>query len=575
MAADRARDARYGRQMELRAQLLRPILIGTAVLAGVYLAAGVTGFLVSPVYPWDGLGVLALCAGCGALLARGRTALAAAFFVAGISQPVFYAGQGYGIASPANAGFLLGIVLAGMVVGGWFLGMWTAGYCLWMLGLAWGELTGRWTPPGAIHDPMHMARWLLFWWALFIATGALVWLFARTLERAAEVARGQTAALAGTLHNLAAEPGLDTFLGRVLAVTAAQFGARWATLWLYNADTATLRVPLAYGDGQIVTPGAGGAGLPSPVPVADVALWQEAIRTRRPVVVSDIANDPRVRLRNRLLAEGVQTLLVVPLLQGDVPVGQVSINSTERRRYRPEDLDLALALAQQVTLAIQLGRLAQRGEEAAVLEERNRMAREIHDTLAQGFTGIVVQLEAAEDTLTAEPAAAQAHLDRARALARDSLAEARRSVWALRPRALEGGDLAGALDRAAQALTAGTPTRAAVHVHGVPRPLPPDLAGHLLRIGQEALTNAVRHAAARQVAIDLTYDPAAVGLRVRDDGHGFDPAAPAPAAGGGLGLPGMRERVAGLGGTLTLTSAPGAGTEVRVQVPVGAGKESA
>jgi signal transduction histidine kinase len=109
----------------------------------------------------------------------------------------------------------------------------------------------------------------------------------------------------------------------------------------------------------------------------------------------------------------------------------------------------------------------------------------------------------------------------------------------------------------------------------VPRPLPPDLAGHLLRIGQEALTNAVRHAAARQVAIDLTYDPAAVGLRVRDDGHGFDPAAPAPAAGGGLGLPGMRERVAGLGGTLTLTSAPGAGTEVRVQVPVGAGKESA
>ncbi|HET7077101.1 MAG TPA: hypothetical protein VFM49_06570, partial [Chloroflexia bacterium] len=112
------------------------------------LAAGVTGFLVSPVYPWDGLGVLALCAGCGALLAWGRTALAAAFFVAGISQPVFYAGQGYGIASPANAAFLLGIVLAGLVVGGWFLGMWTAGYCLWMLGLAWGELTGRWTPPG-------------------------------------------------------------------------------------------------------------------------------------------------------------------------------------------------------------------------------------------------------------------------------------------------------------------------------------------------------------------------------------------------------------------------------------------
>jgi signal transduction histidine kinase len=570
MGRNPRRDASYQRQLELRAQVLRPTLIGTAALALLYLAAGLTGFLISPLYPWDGLGVLALCAACGALLARGRTAGAAAWFVAGISQPVFYAGQGYGIASPVNGALLLGIVLAGLVVGGWFLGMWTAGYCLWMLGLAWGELTGRWTPPEAIHDPARLARWLLFWWALFIATGALVWLFARTLERAAEVAHGQTAALEDTLHNLAAEPGLDTFLGRVLAITAAQFGARWATLWLYDPATDTLRVPLAYSDGQIITPdGAGGDALPPPVPAADVALWQEAVRTRRPVVVTDIANDPRVRLRNRLLAEGVQTLLVVPLVQGDMPVGQVSINSTERRRYRPEDLDLALALAQQVTLAIQLGHLAQRGEDAAVLEERNRMAREIHDTLAQGFTGIVVQLEAAEDTLTTEPDAAQAHLDRARALARDSLAEARRSVWALRPRALEGGDLAGALDLAAQALTAGTPTRAAVHVHGVPRPLPPDLAGHLLRIGQEALTNAVRHAAARQVAIDLTYDPAAVGLRVRDDGRGFDPAAPAPAAGGGLGLPGMRERAAGMGGTLTLTSAPGAGTEVRVQVPVG------
>ena len=155
MAADTARKASYRRQMEWRAQVLRPTLIGTAALALAYLAAGLTGFLISPLYPWDGLGVLALCAVCGALLARGWTAAAASWFVAGISQPVFYAGQGYGIASPVNGAFLLGIVVTGLVVGGWFLGMWTAGYCLWMGGLAWGELTGRWTPPGAIHDPIR------------------------------------------------------------------------------------------------------------------------------------------------------------------------------------------------------------------------------------------------------------------------------------------------------------------------------------------------------------------------------------------------------------------------------------
>jgi signal transduction histidine kinase len=244
----------------------------------------------------------------------------------------------------------------------------------------------------------------------------------------------------------------------------------------------------------------------------------------------------------------------------------LTLNSQQTRRYTAADLDLAAALMQQLTLALQLARLGDTRREAAVLDERNRLAREIHDTLAQGFTGIVIQLEAAEDTLADDPAAARAHLDRARGLARSSLAEARRSVQALRPLALEETDLVHALARVADTLTAGTSTRAEVHVYGSPRRLPPDVEQDLLRIGQEALTNALRYAAATHISIGLTFAAGSVALRVADDGGGFDPAA--PPQGGGFGLVGMGERLARHAGTLTLDTRPGGGTTVVAEIPV-------
>ena len=258
-----------------------------------------------------------------------------------------------------------------------------------------------------------------------------------------------------------------------------------------------------------------------------------------------------------------KTVLYLPLLLGTTTLGMLTVNSQERRRYSAADLDLAQALVQQLTLAIQLARLGQSARDAAVLDERNRLACEIHDTLAQGFTGIVVQLEAAEDSLDDDPTAARDHLDRARRLARSSLTEARRSVQALRPQALESEDLVHAPARTADNLTAGTPTRAEVHIYGTTRPLAADTESALLRIGQEAVTNALRYAAAPNIRLALTFHPTTIALQVHDDGQGFDPAAPRR----GFGLIGMRERTTRLGGTLTLTSRPGCGTTVLAEVP--------
>jgi signal transduction histidine kinase len=244
----------------------------------------------------------------------------------------------------------------------------------------------------------------------------------------------------------------------------------------------------------------------------------------------------------------------------------MSIRSTTPRRYRPEEFDLAQALSQHVTLAMQLSCVAEHRRQSAVLEERTRLAREIHDTLAQGLTGIVVQLEAAEDVLAETPTEARVHMARARQLARSSLAEARRSVQALRPQALADSDLPTALPRLVEQLTAQTPLQAQVQVQGTPASLPPEVENALLRISQEALVNTVKHAQARTVQLALMFDAGAVRLRVTDDGQGFDPQQVATRE--GFGLVSMRERAERIGGRFTLTSRPPHGTTVTVVVPV-------
>ncbi|PYO10983.1 MAG: hypothetical protein DMD30_01585 [Gemmatimonadetes bacterium] len=209
-------------------------------------------------------------------------------------------------------------------------------------------------------------------------------------------------------------------------------------------------------------------------------------------------------------------------------------------------------------------RASEKSRQAAVMAERDRVVRDVHDTLAHAFTGVIVQLEAADDAASRGlEAEAGAHVARAEAMARAGLQEARRSVMALRPQALEGNDLSAALRELVMRMTDGTSVISEFAQGGVARRLPPAWDEHLLRIGQEALTNAIRHGRAQRIVMELDFSDDAVQLRLTDDGRGFDTSS----AFDGLGLAGIKARASSIGGHLSISSAGGSGTTISVTVP--------
>ena len=203
-----------------------------------------------------------------------------------------------------------------------------------------------------------------------------------------------------------------------------------------------------------------------------------------------------------------------------------------------------------------------------VLQERARLAREIHDTLAQGFVGIASQLEAVSTELPEEFQAARRYLDVARKMARHSMTEARRSVSDLRASVLEGQNLAAALLSGAQMWTAGSGVTAKVDTCGAECALPDEYEQHLLRIAQEAITNVLKHAQASTICVTLRKEMGKISLRIVDNGRGFREQHAFSIAGGHFGLIGMRERAERLGGKLLLFSQPGEGTRIEVTVPM-------
>jgi signal transduction histidine kinase/ligand-binding sensor domain-containing protein len=230
---------------------------------------------------------------------------------------------------------------------------------------------------------------------------------------------------------------------------------------------------------------------------------------------------------------------------------------------------LCAALLAAVGWAIYQLRLAQiRSRFALVLNERARLAREIHDTLAQGFVGISSQLDAVAMCLPTDPAQARRYLELARKMARHSVTEARRSVMDLRSSVLEGQELPAALQSGTRQWTAGSNVEVSVDVSGQGNHLPQDMEQHLLRIAQEAVTNALKHAGASRIWIKLHMEAERLYLRVVDNGHGFEEHDVFSDLGGHFGLIGMRERAERLGGELHLKSRPGEGTQVEVTVPL-------
>jgi signal transduction histidine kinase len=300
----------------------------------------------------------------------------------------------------------------------------------------------------------------------------------------------------------------------------------------------------------LVTGTSQNGGLPRHTP-AGIAIW---------VVIVCI---------NLLVAEGLTWF------------GWVSSEQNDRRKRLVIELSeanrkLTASLEENAGLHLQL--LAQ-AREAGVLDERQRMAREIHDTLAQGLTGIITQLEAAG---RAGKSAGQwrHHFDSAIRLARESLSEARRSVHALQPEPLEMARLPDALAEVAERWSARSGVAAQVTTTGSARPMRPEIEVALLRTAQEALANVAKHARASRVGLTLSYMDDEVALDIRDDGVGFEPPSlgarngRGPVNGGrgsncgdGFGLTAMRQRVEGLAGTLEIESEIGIGTAVSASVP--------
>ncbi|MCE7000854.1 sensor histidine kinase [Saccharothrix sp. S26] len=228
------------------------------------------------------------------------------------------------------------------------------------------------------------------------------------------------------------------------------------------------------------------------------------------------------------------------------------ITTEQSRRRKQMVAEMAAMMRENAGLHAQL--LIQ-AHEAGVLDERQRLAREIHDTLAQGFAGIITQLQADENP--------PRHVETALRLARENLSEARRSVHALRPPALVDATLPDALAEVAAGWADQTGVAASIHTTGAARALHPEVEVTLLRAAQEALSNVAKHARASRVGLTLSYMEDVVTLDVRDDGSGFDPGARTD----GFGLVAMRQRVSRLAGALVVESEPGGGTAVSASVP--------
>lgn len=272
---------------------------------------------------------------------------------------------------------------------------------------------------------------------------------------------------------------------------------------------------------------------------------------------------PAVEANDLEATRGLACHASIPLYFGDKPLGIMNVTGPAWRKLTREELRLLSTIAYQVGVAVERARLAERDTVLARVEERTRIAREIHDTLAQGLTAIALQIEGAVHRLDrGDLERARERLARALETAQANLEEARRSVDDLRAAPLAGKSLAQALRDLGRSFTSETGVRASVEADEALLPL--RLEGELYRIAQEALANVRRHASAAEVRIRFAANPESVRLSIRDDGRGFESAA---VPHGRFGLVGMHERARLVGGRLRIRSRPDEGTTVSASVP--------
>jgi len=375
--------------------------------------------------------------------------------------------------------------------------------------------------------------------------------------------------LTGLLTLLATEPEPDKLPAYVMREVAEQLGADGVYLFRTDAATQTLALaPWAIVDGAIRHCDS----MPALMPLtrASTLAPPPAPQVERYTLRHDCHSYLGPTCIAQFRQQGYRVGLTLPLLAGGQILGFLECLAKDDTAFLSSQLDLARSLAEQISLAVQSAQMAEHAARAAALEERQRLAREIHDTLGQAFTAILLQIRSAEVTLGHAPDRAHAAIGQVRELARDGLADARRAVDALRPQTLDRFDLATALRRAVVQATLGMPLDVQCTVRGDIYALPIDTALQLLRIAQEALSNTLKYADARRLTIELVFEPEQAQLRVQDDGHGFNPTQ--AAAAGGFGLLSMRARAAAIGAELTISSAPGQGTTLVAALPRNTGE---
>jgi signal transduction histidine kinase len=383
-----------------------------------------------------------------------------------------------------------------------------------------------------------------------------------TEQRVAELARAN-AVIRGNLERLAGETELQSFMGHMLLEATRQFGAISGDVVVRNDARQEWQIVAHVHDDQ----------LESPPYVTSVPLVGSAFAARygemREVLYLDfapVATGTWPGLLEFLKPRGVIGGVVYPMLYGTRGFGYLAL-TFDRNAAEVTHSELLVALAQQAALAVQLTRLAHSAKEAAVLVERTRIGQEIHDGLAQAFTGILLQLGAVEEFPSCRKPGSElaVKLSRIRELARYGLAEARRSVMALRLEQTRRAGLELALRQLAERSTVPGGVTCSFEGLGISTGLKPEHEHELLRIAQEAVSNAVRHARPLSVRITMTEESGHWMLAVTDDGLGMEQS-PERSARQGFGLASMRERASAIGGDWQIASEPGRGTRVSVRM---------
>ena len=333
-------------------------------------------------------------------------------------------------------------------------------------------------------------------------------------QRVAQLAKAN-AALRRLLDELASVPQLDEFIGQVMAAITGQLGAAASVLALLKPDDQTMVPELMYQDGRVKRRDKLGFSKHLNALKLDEMA---AARLDEPISVLRLDSPLTMQMsegrRAYLIAEGIKVVLIIPLSSKGQVTGLLSFRFKDDRQFQEEELEIARALATQASLAIQLTQLARTARESAVLEERNRLAAEIHDSLAQSFAGISMQLSAGGRAMARKSKDARGHVERANELARFGLSEARRSALSLRSNIIEESGLIEALRKLTERSNIPGLIRCSFQASRVEeRALSPQVQQDLLRIGQEAIGNALRHAQPTEIKVSLRGNQSNLVLR--------------------------------------------------------------